>query len=312
MTKSSTLVRARPRADRPLPSLTPGQSFWPPWAFEGETTAPVNEHGLLGIPAAWFAVNWISNAVATMSPPSAVEADGVTLVNPTPPLIARPLVGMQSFDFWHMVTASVLVSGNFVGIPADFDLEGNPTQVVSVPSSWCTAYVDGAGFTVYQLAGARELLSAEQVLHVRAYTDTGNPSGAWSGRRSPPDPRPCDRRSGVRQSVVSNWCSADRRDQGRSGRGDEGPGGVRPRPLGRSAWRRPTEAGSALSQVRRDAAQLVAGGRGVSGVPSVLRGGNRAALRAEAVRPRSRPRHLVRKSDLRGTSRSAPQAASKQ
>lgn len=171
-----TLKRARPRGGRPLlPAATHSTLLNAPNQY-GSTGLPnVSEGQALGLPAAFRAVNLIANGVASMAPMELWAPDGITKLA-TPPVVGRPLATMTTFDFWHMAVATALMRGNFLGIQADFGTGGNyPNQVVPVHPDLAFAYIDGAGYTVYNVTG--QVYSAEEVVHVRAFTTIGAPWG---------------------------------------------------------------------------------------------------------------------------------------
>lgn len=163
----STVIR-RPA----LPAPTPPAWFASP--FAAVDSAPVTAATLLGLPAAWRAVNMIANAVATIGPLRALNADELT---PVPaPVCDRPLTTAPPFDYWHAAAAALLVRGNFVGLHVAGETELD-TQILPVPPDLVHARHDPAGFTVYDVAGFASPLSAEQVIHVRLFTDVGSPWG---------------------------------------------------------------------------------------------------------------------------------------
>jgi HK97 family phage portal protein len=170
-----TLKRARPRGLRPsLPAATHSTLLNAPNQF-GTTALPyVFEGQALGLPAAFRAVNLIANGVASMAPMELWSPDGVTKLA-TPPVVGRPLATMTTFDFWHMAVAAALMRGNFLGIQADLGPSGFPNQIVPVHPDFAYAYIDAAGYTVYNVTGV--LYSADQVVHVRAFTTIGAPWG---------------------------------------------------------------------------------------------------------------------------------------
>lgn len=173
-----TLTRAlRPRGVRPvLPAaihstLLNGQNQYGPAGLP-----IVNQNQALGLPAFYRGVNIIANGVASMAPLRFVAADGYTEL-PTPNVVARPNAGYTVFDFWHMAISTAIMRGNFLGINADYTAdEGYPNQTVPIHPDFAFAYIDGAGYTVYSVAGM-PLLSAEQVTHVRAFSTPGAPWG---------------------------------------------------------------------------------------------------------------------------------------
>lgn len=171
---SHELQRARPRTLRnEQPAFG---NIYPVSSSFGPTPTPVvNEMQVLGLPAAWRAVNLIANGLAMMAPPVAM-ADKVTVLSPTPAIVARPNVTMTSVEFWYQAACVALMRGQWVALQADFDPHtGYPNQVVPVPPSLVTCYYDAAGYSVYSIGG--RLYSSEEVVHVRWFTWPGSPRG---------------------------------------------------------------------------------------------------------------------------------------
>lgn len=135
----------------------------------------VSEGNVLGLPAAWRAINLCANGVAQMTPPRVLAADGVTPLD-APPIVTRPCAAMGAFDFWHSAVAHLNSTGNLVGILADPEpATGWPRQAIPVNSSFVHCYFDAAGFVRYTIGDLD--LSAEEVVHVRLYTIPGDPWG---------------------------------------------------------------------------------------------------------------------------------------
>lgn len=169
-------ARARPRGLRPpepVP-LAAQTMFWPGW---GPSPMPnVTESAVLGLPAAWRAVNLIANGVAAMAPPRVLRPDGVTDAGDTFPIVDRPNAMLTVTEFWHMAAAHALTTGNFVGILADPDpVTGFPRQAVPVNSRLVSCMYDRDGFPDYMIGGRH--YSADEVVHVRALVSPGDPWG---------------------------------------------------------------------------------------------------------------------------------------
>lgn len=176
------LNRARPRGVRPeVPQPFGFQQFPSPAGFGPTPLSPVHQAQVLGLPAAWRAVNLVGNGVATMSPMECVAPDGVTIVD-SPPIVSRPNATMGVFDFTHMAVAVALMRGNFLGLLADFGPDGFPRQVIPVPNDAAFAFYGtdpyglqpGNGFLNYVVAGVR--YGPLDVVHVRGFT---LPGVAW-------------------------------------------------------------------------------------------------------------------------------------
>lgn len=137
------------------------------------TRLPVNELTVLGLPGAWRAVNLIANAIANTAPPVSYALDGITVV-PSPNIVARPLADMVPFDYWHSAVASLLVTGNFVALLADY-VEGVPQQAVPIPVDAWNVDRDRNGYVVHDINGER--YGPDEVFHVRLFTMPGHLRG---------------------------------------------------------------------------------------------------------------------------------------
>lgn len=172
-----TLLRARSRNLRPeLPNQFGNVFPWP--SSFGPTVAPVvSDLQVMGLPAAWRAINLVANGLAMMAPLDVYEDDELLVkVAPRPSIADRPNVTMTSHEFWFQAAAVALCRGQYIALHADFDPStGYPNQVVPVPIGFAHPYYDTAGYTVYEIAG--ELYSSEQVTHVRWLQLPGSPRG---------------------------------------------------------------------------------------------------------------------------------------
>lgn len=170
-------TRSRPRGSRPeLPAASPGSSIFPGTGQWGSIPLPIaSTTTVLGLPAANRAKSLISNAVAQMAPMELWGPDGFIAENP-PNILVRPNVVYTCFDFFQMAAELAIVRGNFLGIKADFDNGGYAQQVVPVAPGFWLAYIDGAGYTVYSVAG-RPIMSREEVVHIRANGSPQQPMG---------------------------------------------------------------------------------------------------------------------------------------
>lgn len=130
---------------------------------------------MLGLPAANRAVMLISNAIAQMAPMEMWTPDGFVADNP-PNILTRPNSVHTCFDFFQMATQLAIIRGNFLGLLADFDANGYAQQVVPVAPGFWLAYIDGAGYTVYSVAG-HPILSRDEVVHIRANGAPQQPMG---------------------------------------------------------------------------------------------------------------------------------------
>lgn len=169
----------RPELPVPFPGLTSPFAGNPSIAHLG---APgllgqmpfIGDHQVLGLPAAWRAVNLISNGVASMAPLDQYKGDGVTKVPPAP-VLARPFSVWTSYDFWHQAVAVAQMRGNFVGLNADYDQFGYPRQVIPLPPQYVTCLWGPDGFLEYWFLGER--YSWLDITHVRGFALPGSPWG---------------------------------------------------------------------------------------------------------------------------------------
>jgi len=168
---AQTLIRARKRLPIPPPLQTAGSGDDLAWLYsvlgglQPSGSLPVTDQTVRGIPAAWAALNKISNAVGQMmADAECYAADGITEIE-CPPVVDQPDVALGSYTYWKMVAATAITQGNYVGIKADFDADGYPRQVVPVPSGSLHAYYDDDGYVVYEVGGER--LTPDDVVHVR-------------------------------------------------------------------------------------------------------------------------------------------------
>ena len=170
-------TRSRPRGTRPeLPAASPGSSIFPGTGQWGQIPLPLaSTTTVLGLPAANRAKSLISNAVAQMAPMELWGPDGFVADDP-PNILVRPNVVYTCFDFFQMAAELAIVRGNFMGIKADFDAGGYAQQIVPVAPGFWLAYIDGAGYTVYSVAG-RPIMSREEVVHIRANGSPQQPMG---------------------------------------------------------------------------------------------------------------------------------------
>jgi HK97 family phage portal protein len=165
-----TLVRARPRTARPPGLQGFDNSIDALYALMGITAPtlplPVNDKTVRGLPAAWAAMNKISNAVGQMMTGAECFAgDGMTEIE-CPPVVDQPDSSLDSFTFWKQVACSSLCQGNWIGIKADYDpTTGYPRQVLGVPTGVVAPYYDPDGYVIYQING--EDFYPDDIVHVR-------------------------------------------------------------------------------------------------------------------------------------------------
>lgn len=168
-----------PTQDRALPASLPGfndntqTSFYQPFAlYNGNlisttdlSTQVVTQQGVLGLPAAWAAVNMIAHASAMMLASGDVYGPDGTELQPTPPQVAKPNAMYGSgYEFWFEVVTTLLIYGNYVGLIYN-------GQVVPVHPSHVECRISSEGLPVYRIGS--EVYANDDVLHVRGLTMPG-------------------------------------------------------------------------------------------------------------------------------------------
>lgn len=135
------------------------------------STDPVpTEAGVLGLPAAWRAIQLVANGVAVMMVSANVmDTDGREL--DTPRLVARPNINYGSYEYWYEAVATVLMHGNYVAV-----VEGD--QVIPVHPANVSCKVADNGSTVYKIGNDNYYVNVAgmppEVLHVRGLTMPGD------------------------------------------------------------------------------------------------------------------------------------------
>lgn len=139
---------------------------------------PINEGTTMGIPAAWRCMTFIANAVATTAPAyvdtSSTDDDNIR-VDVTPAVVANPWPLMTPHEYWAAVVTSLVLYGNFYGVPADFDPDtGYPRQVIPVhPSDMAFSMVDGMPtYSYFDMEW-----QAGEIVHIRGHAAPGSLCG---------------------------------------------------------------------------------------------------------------------------------------
>lgn len=143
---------------------------------------PVNEGTVYGVPAAWRCATFIANAVASCGPPvvhappsDANMHDANKPVGVTPHVAATPWPMLTGQEYWSAVVLSLLLYGNFYGVPADLDPDtGYPRQVIPVHPSLMEFSIE-RGRPHYKL-GELEWEYGE-IVHVRGHLAAGQLKG---------------------------------------------------------------------------------------------------------------------------------------
>jgi len=136
-------------------------------ATSNVTDPTVTEQGLLGLTAAWAAVNMIAHPVAVMLKGIDVF-DPLGQIAPTPSIISDPCQLYSSpYEFYHELVSTVLIYGNYVAIIYEGELiPVSPTRV--------ECRLSPGGYPVYKIEN--EYYSHEDILHIRGFT---MPSRYW-------------------------------------------------------------------------------------------------------------------------------------
>lgn len=133
----------------------------------------VSEQNIGGLPAIGRGVDMVSNAVATMMSSAQVHKPNGEYLTDIPRVVQRPNVLFGSYEFWKIVTTSLMMRGNFIGILADYDPMGYPRQVVPVHPD--AVFLDtSTGVPLYQIHD--EFYRYDEVVHVRSNAPIG---GLW-------------------------------------------------------------------------------------------------------------------------------------
>ena len=181
-----SIVRALPRGTRtpePIPDETNYRTWMsggyaytkdgvliesPGWGSEDEM--------VLGIPAAWRAMNFIAGFISQMNLRVYDDDDPNVEILPAPQVVSRPWPLIGYSDYFFAAVTSVVLRGNFIGIKADYDQSsGLPRQILPVHPDDITMEMFG-GFPYYQIAGMDRWMPYTEVIHVRGYL---SPASLW-------------------------------------------------------------------------------------------------------------------------------------
>jgi HK97 family phage portal protein len=140
--------------------------------FGQVSTSPIAEELVFGLPAAWRCLNWISNGVASCAPPQVITATDETVMLDGTPVVDNPWPLLTSHEYWRAVVSSLLLYGNFIGYPTDWDpTTGWPRQVIPLHPSTVSMRTED-GWPVYQIG--TEVLTIADVIHIRGFTPPGH------------------------------------------------------------------------------------------------------------------------------------------
>lgn len=166
--------RARPRGVRtPVPMPTTVEMNGELLAQILGLEAPsvhVSERSVRGLPAAGAGVQMVAHGVATMLTEGKVRLPGGDLDDYRPSIVERPYPLMFSFEFWYQLVECLMMRGNYVAIPADFDLDGWPRQVVPVHPDSVTMDIT-TGLPIYRIGAG--VFQWDEVLHIRHKAPVG-------------------------------------------------------------------------------------------------------------------------------------------
>jgi HK97 family phage portal protein len=177
MPAQTVISRTRPRGLRePVPfPLTYPASPYALYALLGQSmpaTSTPTEETVRGLPAVGAAVDKIANAVATMMVEAQiVDHRGHVIDMEIPPIVRRPNVLMDEFEFYYQLAAAMVMRGNYIAVPADFDTMGYPRQVVPVHID-AVNLDQSSGLPVYHLESETYLFG--EIMHIRRAAPVGS------------------------------------------------------------------------------------------------------------------------------------------
>lgn len=129
---------------------------------------------VLGIPAAWRAMNFVAGFISQMNLRAYDDADPNVELLPAPQVVTRPWPLLGYSDYFFALVTSVVLRGNFVGIKADFDQSsGMPRQIIPVHPDDIVLEME-RGYPWYQVAGLDRWFGWNEVIHVRGYLSPGS------------------------------------------------------------------------------------------------------------------------------------------
>lgn len=173
------LARSLPRGTRPpVPIPTSSSTSATALAALLGLDTPANnvtpsEANITGLPAVQAGVDMVAHAVATMMTAADVfGADGDQFE--TPPVVERPTTLLGSFEFWTQAVDCAMKRGNYIGILADFDVDGYARQIVPVHPD-AVSLDDSTGYPWYTIGKAT--YRWDEIVHVRH----GAPVGSFWG-----------------------------------------------------------------------------------------------------------------------------------
>lgn len=166
--------RARPRGVRPpapMPTTVEmnGELLAKILGFD-TPTVQVSESTVRGLPAAGAGVQMVAHAVATMMTKGKVRTAAGALDTYRPPIIERPYPLMGSFEFWYQLVECLMMRGNYIAVPTDFDLDGWARQVVPIHPDAVTMEMT-FGLPRYRIGAA--VFAWDEILHIRHKAPVG-------------------------------------------------------------------------------------------------------------------------------------------
>ena len=170
--KSTTIQRARDnRTPAPIPQnyTTTNTHLANLLGYTSSANVYLTPESVAGLPALNAGIDKVANSVATMMT-SAKTFDNANVIA-SPLVVSRPCPLYGSYEWWQMVTRTVMMRGNFVALIATRDENGTPEQLVPIHPDSVDLEVE-AGLPVYNVFDYS--FSYDQVLHIRSHAPVGS------------------------------------------------------------------------------------------------------------------------------------------
>jgi HK97 family phage portal protein len=138
----------------------------PGWGVEDEL--------VLGIPAAWRAMNLIAGFISQLALRVYDDTVPNQLINPLPQVVKRPWPLLTYSDWMFAAVTSVVLRGNLIAVKADYDpASGMPRQLLPVHPDDVTMEMDD-GYPWYNIVGMDRWMSWNEIFHARGYLSPGS------------------------------------------------------------------------------------------------------------------------------------------
>lgn len=119
------------------------------WPVSGDVPVVATPSTALGLPAAWRAVNLIAGTACQLPLQDRQDDGGLW---PARPVLTDPWPMMGYAEWITYQLHALMILGDAMGIPADFDPDGFPRQVVPLDPRWVDVRVDDTtGAVLYDL-----------------------------------------------------------------------------------------------------------------------------------------------------------------